>query len=465
MAKGGSIHKCSDCGYEQKKWTGQCRECKKFGTMNEIELGSLTVDNTKIKQHSGYAGRTTITEIKKLKDVQSTEEKRFSTGFTELDNVLGGGLIDGAVILVGGDPGIGKSTLLSQVLSNLSKNNKQTLYVTGEESASQIKLRTERLMLDIENISILTETNVEKIISEMIIDKPSVIIVDSIQTMFTTQSNSSAGSITQVKESTQMFTRFAKENNISIFIVGHITKDGTIAGPKILEHIVDTVLYFEGEKDSSLRIIRSLKNRFGEVNEIGVFSMQDIGLKEVKNPSAIFLTKSEKPIVGSVILITRDGTKNLLIETQSLVAASSSEYVQRKCVGVDRDRVSMMIAILQKKLTLPLFKHDIFVSVTGGIKISETAGDLSIVLSILSSYYDRPINNDVAVFGEVGLSGEVRPVRNGEDRIKEALKQGMTTFVIPKGNEPKNKKIKDELIKSGSKVILADSIEDLLVLF
>lgn len=465
MAKKGSIYVCSECGDESAKWTGKCKSCGKFNTMEEVEKTSLEVNESKIKQHSGYAGRTGSSAIRKLKDVKSTDEKRFSSGLGELDRVLGGGIIDGAVIIIGGDPGIGKSTILSQVLSHLSSEGRSSLYVTGEESESQVKLRTERLGLHIENVSILTETNVEKIITESTKEKPSAMIIDSIQTMFTTQSTSSAGSPTQLRESTQMLNRFAKQQNIPLFIVGHVTKDGSIAGPKMLEHIVDTVLYFEGEKDSRFRIIRSLKNRFGEVNEIGVFAMQEKGLKEVKNPSAIFLNQSDVQISGSSILITRDGSKNLLIETQALVAASSSEYVQRKCVGIDRDRVAMMIAILQKGMGLPLFKCDIFVSVTGGFKVTETAGDLAVICAILSSYNEKPLSNKMAIFGEVGLSGEVRPVTSGEERMKEAIKQGMTHFVIPHGNNPKSEKLKQDIKNNNIKITLVKTLEDLIPLF
>ena len=464
MAKNKTLHVCTECEETYVKWQGQCSNCKSWNTIEEKSASPTgQVNKTEVLSHVGYAGRTELAEITQLSKVVETTEFRDKTGFEELDRVMGGGgVVHGSVTLLGGEPGIGKSTILIQTIANMAKiSGKRTLYVTGEESQSQIKLRADRLELDTENIHILSETNVENILKQVMSFKPEILIIDSIQIMFTSTNTGMPGNKAQLEASTKMLSMFSKVNNISTFIIGHVTKDGAIAGPKVLEHIVDTVLYFEGEKDSKFRLIRSTKNRFGEVNEIAVFVMGDKGLQEVTNPSAIFLTKYETPISGSSLLVAREGTRNLLIEVQSLVTESTSDFVQRKAVGVERDRLEMIVAILQKKLGLKLWNQSIFVSVVGGVKLNETAADLSIITAILSSYYDKPLPSDLVVFGETGLAGEIRPVTSGEERMREAIKQGMKTFIVPKSNKPKGKKILADIKKNDIKVYPVSDLYEL----
>ena len=451
MKKAKITYVCTNCGEEYMKWQGQCSNCEEW---NKIEEGSSVpkVDKNEVFSHSGYAGRSGSSSIRKLSEVSSKDQMRDSTGFSELDGVMGGGVVVGSVTLIGGDPGIGKSTLLIQTISNMaSKLNKRTLYVTGEESDSQIKLRAERLELDTDKIHIISETNIETILEHVRDFKPEVLIIDSIQSMFTSSSSSNPGSKKQLEDSTKILTIYSKQNNVSTFIVGHVTKDGSIAGPKVLEHIVDTVVYFEGDEDSKFRLLRSIKNRFGETGEVALFSMEEKGLLEITNPSAIFLTKHEEPISGSSLLITREGSRNLIIEVQALVNETQSDFVIRKGIGIDKDRLEMIVAVLQKKLGLKLFNQSIHVSVVGGVRIKEPAIDLAIITSLISSFYDKPLPNDLVVFGEIGLAGEVRAVKSGEERIREAIKQGLKTFIIPKGNKPESKKllasIKKEKIK------------------
>lgn len=464
MAKSKTKHVCSNCDKVYVKWQGKCSGCQKFGTIEEVaDSPTGKVDKAEILSHSGYAGRTELAEIQKLSDVKDTDIMRSSTGFNELDRVMGGGgVVTGSVTLLGGDPGIGKSTILIQTVANMSTiNNKKTLYVTGEESPSQVKIRAERLGLDTEKISILSETNIENIISQAQKFKPEILIIDSIQIMFTSTNSSNPGSKRQLEDTTKTLTIFSKMNNISTFIIGHVTKEGSIAGPKVLEHIVDTVLYFEGEQDSRFRIIRSTKNRFGEVNEIAVFEMGETGLKEVSNPSAVFLTKYENPISGSSLIISREGTRNLMIEVQALVAESTSEYPQRRGIGVDRDRLELMINVLQKKLGIKLWNQSVFVSVVGGVKVVETAADMGIVLSILSSYYDKALPDGLVVFGELGLAGEIRKIQSAEERMREAIKQGMTKFIIPKGNKPVGKKVLQDIKDNNVKVYEVNDLYEL----
>jgi len=452
------------CNKTYSKWQGKCDKCEKWNT---IEEGSLSptgqVNESEVLSHVGYAGRTELAEITQLSKVVETSESRDPTGFSELDRVMGGGgVVHGSVTLLGGEPGIGKSTILIQTISNMANlSGKKTLYVTGEESQSQIKLRADRLGLDSEKIHILSETNVENILKQVMIFKPKILIIDSIQIMFTSTNAGMPGNKAQLEASTKMLSMFSKVNNISTFIIGHVTKDGAIAGPKVLEHIVDTVLYFEGEQDSKFRLIRSTKNRFGEVNEIAVFVMGDKGLQEVTNPSAIFLTKYENPISGSSLLVTREGSRNLIIEVQALVTESTSDFVQRKAVGVERDRLEMIVAILQKKLGLKLWNQSIFISVVGGVRLSETASDLAVIIALLSSYYDKPLPTDLVVFGETGLAGEVRPVSSGEERMREAIKQGMKTFIVPKANKPRGKKILADIKKNDVKIYTVSDLYEL----
>lgn len=433
MARASKKYMCTECGTHYPKAIGKCTNCGLFETIVEVEDNDT--DN-KINHHKGYSG-VGSSGIIKMSDIQSTEYSRLSTGFSELDRVLGGGLVEGSVNLIGGDPGIGKSTILLQVVYSLAEKGCKILYVTGEESPSQVKIRGHRLGMNLEKMHILASANVEEILTECKNFKPQILIIDSIQTMYLPDIKSSPGSVSQVKDSTQEITRYCKGNDVSCFIIGHITKDGAIAGPKALEHIVDAVFYFEGEQGSKYRMLRSNKNRFGEVNELGVFAMTEDGLKEVKNPSAIFLSKYEKDVAGSALMVNKEGSRPLLIEIQTLVSESNAEMVRRICLGLDKDRLILLMAILQKAARSKFYKYDVYVSVVGGLKVNETASDLALAVALLSSLEEKTIPRDYAFFGEIGLTGEIRPVPNGEERIKEAIKHGMKKIVLPKANAPK----------------------------
>jgi len=350
--------------------------------------------------------------------------------------VLGGGLVRGSVVLLGGDPGIGKSTILLQSLTRISVQQ-NALYVTGEESLQQVSMRAQRLNLPNEHLNLLSSTCVEEIIAQLGTSKPAIMVIDSIQTIFTNSLQSAPGSISQIRESTSILVRLAKQNNIAIFLVGHVTKEGQLAGPRVLEHMVDTVLYFEGDSSTRYRIIRAVKNRFGAVNELGIFAMTDEGLKQVSNPSAIFLSHHDQPVPGSVIMVSREGTRPLLVEIQALVTESHSGHPRRISVGLESNRLAMLLAILQRHGGIPLYDQDVFINAVGGVRIAETGADLAVILAILSSFRDRPVSNRLLVFGEVGLSGEIRPVPNGEERLREAEKHGFETAIIPKSNMPK----------------------------
>lgn len=458
---------CSECNAEFPKWQGKCPDCGAWNTIKQVDsiVVKAKVAESEVKNHSGYAGRSGFGDIQVLSDVKVSEFSKIKTGFNELDRVMSGnnGVVEGSVTLIGGDPGIGKSTILIQTVGHMADiGEKKVLYVSGEESLSQIKMRAERLKLNTKKLYILSETNIEKILEKVSRFKPDVLIIDSIQTMFTTSSNSKPGSTSQLRDTTTMLTTYAKTENVTTFIIGHVTKGGDIAGPKVLEHIVDTVLYFEGEKDSKFRILRSIKNRFGEVNEIAVFSMEEEGLKEETNPSAIFLNKSEEAYPGSVIVVAREGSKNLLIEVQALVSETGAENTQKRAIGLDRDRLPMIIATIQKRISIPLWKFDIFTSTVGGMKFTEPAMDISIALAILSSYFEKTLPQDLAVFGEIGLSGEIRSVLSGEERIKESMKQGQKQFLIPKGNFPKNPKLLAEIKKQDVKIRTVNSLIDVV---
>ncbi len=467
MAKVKEVYACSECGSEFSKWQGCCPDCKEWNTIDKVDsvVASKKTNDAEVINHSGYAGRSGFSDIQVLSEVVMSEFSKIKTGFKELDRVMSGidGVVEGSVTLIGGDPGIGKSTILIQTVGHMADiGNKKVLYVSGEESLTQIKMRAERLKLNTKKLHILSETNIERILEKVVRFKPDVLIIDSIQTMFTTSSTSKPGSVSQLRDTTQMLTTFCKTQNVTSFIIGHVTKGGDIAGPKVLEHIVDTVLYFEGEKDSKFRILRSIKNRFGEVNEIAVFSMEEEGLKEETNPSAIFLNKSEEPYPGSVIVVAREGSKNLLIEVQALVSETGAENTQKRAIGLDRDRLPMIIATIQKRISIPLWKFDIFTSTVGGMKFTEPAMDISIALAILSSYFEKTLPQELAVFGEIGLSGEIRSVLSGEERIKESMKQGQKHFLIPKGNYPKNKKLLAEIKKNDVKITTAKSLIDVV---
>ncbi len=419
---------CRACGASHPQWAGQCLDCKAWNTLEEISIAG----NPAYKPES--LQDLPASSVQHLCAVTTETKARLSTGLSELDRTLGGGLVDGSVILIGGDPGIGKSTLILQAMSALNKNH-TTLYVSGEESAQQISDRAMRLGIN-SDILLLSETYLEKIIKLTKEIKPKIIVIDSIQTMLTDGSTSVPGSVTQVRDCAAQFTQFAKQTNTILLMIGHVTKDGALAGPRILEHMVDTVLYFEGDAGGRYRIIRAIKNRFGAVNEISVFAMGENGLQQVENPSAIFLSTQAKPSSGSVVMVTREATRALMVEVQALVDTASGNP-RRVCVGLEQNRLSLQLAILHKHGGIATHDQDVFVNVVGGIKVVETAADLVVMLAILSSLRNKIIPKDWIVFGEVGLTGEVRAVYNGVERLSEAQKHGFKVAIIPKENAPK----------------------------
>lgn len=437
MAKEKILYSCTACGAQTPKWAGQCGDCGAWNTMVESVAAPVSTN----PRFSGYAGDAASTSVQRLADIEFTNEVRFSTGIAELDCVLGGGLVAGSVTLIGGDPGIGKSTLLSQTLAKLS-DKLPVLYVTGEESKQQVSMRAHRLELSSDELKLLTETSVERIISIARKESPKIMAIDSIQTVYTDILQSAPGSVAQVRESAAQLVRFAKQNNIALFLVGHVTKEGTLAGPRVLEHMVDSVLYFEGDPGSPYRVIRAIKNRFGAVNELGVFAMTDKGLREVSNPSAIFLSRHENPVSGSVIMVTREGSRPMLVEVQVLVDESHLGNPRRVALGLEQNRLAMLLAVMHRHGGIAMVDQDVFVNVVGGIRINETAADLPVLLAVLSSFRNKPLPEDLIVFGEVGLAGEIRPVPNGQERIREAAKHGYTRAIVPKANAPKKGAVK-----------------------
>ena len=429
-----TVYVCIECGAQAPKWAGQCTDCGAWNTLQETVAAPMVKADGRF---GGYAGDNGA-RIRVLSDVVAEHTERLPTGMTELDRVLGGGLVTGSVVLIGGDPGIGKSTLLIQALALLAQH-KPALYVSGEESAEQISLRARRLGLPGERLRVLTETCVERILALAARDKPGVLVLDSIQTFYTDALQSAPGSVAQVRESAARLVRFAKQTGTSLFLVGHVTKEGALAGPRVLEHMVDTVLYFEGESGSQFRLVRAIKNRFGAVNELGVFAMSDKGLREVANPSAIFLSRHEQQVAGSCILVTREGTRPLLVEVQALVDQSPLANPRRVALGLEQNRLSMLLAVLHRHGGVGLFDQDVFLNVVGGVRVTEPAADLPVLLSVLSSFRDRPLPGDLATFGEVGLAGEIRPVPNGQERLREAAKHGFKKVILPKANAPKKR--------------------------
>ena len=428
MAKEKTVYTCSACDASFSKWHGQCPEC---GQWDSIKESAPPEPN---RNFAGYTGSRC--ELRTMAEVELAVAPRFSTGMDELDRVLGGGLVRGSVVLIGGDPGVGKSTALLQVCCNLSRKIK-VLYVTGEESLQQIAMRARRLRLPDKDLLLLAETRVEAICDAAAREKPEVMVIDSIQTMHTALT-STPGSVTQVRESAAQLTQFAKQTGTAIFLVGHVTKTGDLAGPRVLEHIIDVVCYIEGRNDSRFRVIRAVKNRYGAVNEIGVFAMTDTGLKEIKNPSAIFLSRLPEPMPGSVVMVIWEGSRPLLVEIQALVDESYADNPRRVAVGLEQNRLAMLLAVLHRHGNIASYNQDVFVNVVGGIRVSETSADLALIMAIASSLKNRPLARDLVIFGEVGLAGEIRPVPGGMERLKEAVKHGFKQAIIPKANAPRD---------------------------
>ena len=428
MAKGKkSIFFCQNCGHEESKWLGQCPMCKEWNTFVEEKVSVTRGSTAAVQQVRDAKDAKVVT----LSSITTDDDERMQTGILELDRVLGGGIVPGSLVLVGGDPGIGKSTLLLQVCQKLSGQSRKILYISGEESLKQIKLRANRMGTVSESLFLLCETNLGVIRHVIVEQHPDMVVIDSIQTMYNEEVASAPGSVSQVRESTNVFMQLAKGLNISIFIVGHVTKEGTVAGPRVLEHMVDTVLYFEGDRHASYRILRGVKNRFGSTNEIGVFEMQKGGLVEVENPSEYMLSGKPENASGSVVACAMEGTRPMLMEIQALVCKTNFGMPRRTAAGLDYNRVNLLMAVLEKRMGMPLSAYDAYVNIAGGIRLNEPAADLGIVMAIASSYKNRPIDEDTIVFGEVGLSGEVRAVTMPEQRVSEAKKLGFKRCIVP----------------------------------
>lgn len=433
MAKAKTNYTCTECGGIVNKWAGQCPSCGQWNTL--VETIMEAAGNRFSGKHQSLAQTAPVLN---LSDIEASDVPRFGTGIEEFDRVLGGGLVPGGVVLIGGDPGIGKSTLLLQALSNLTKT-KKVLYVSGEESGAQIALRANRLVLDTQGLALQAEIQLEKILNTLADHKPEVVVIDSIQTIYSDALSSAPGSVAQVRECAAQLTRVAKTMNITMILVGHVTKEGALAGPRVLEHIVDTVLYFEGDTHSSFRLVRAIKNRFGAVNELGVFAMTERGLKGVSNPSALFLSQHESQVAGSCVMVTQEGTRPLLVEIQALVDSSFAPNAKRLSVGLEQNRLAMLLAVLHRHAGVAAFDQDVFINAVGGVKIAEPAADLAVLLAINSSMRNKPLPRSLVVFGEVGLAGEIRPAPRGQERLKEAAKLGFTIAMIPKANAPKQK--------------------------
>ncbi|MFD2179833.1 DNA repair protein RadA [Veronia pacifica] len=434
MAKAKRAYVCNDCGADYPRWQGQCSACAAWNTITEVRLAA-SPQVARNEKYAGYAG-TTEAKVQTLESIDLQEVPRFTSGFKELDRVLGGGIVPGAAILIGGNPGAGKSTLLLQTMCWLA-SQMPTLYVTGEESLQQVAMRADRLGLPKDKLKMLSETNVEAICQIARQENPRIMVIDSIQVMHVSDVQSAPGSVAQVRESAAALTRYAKQHNVAIFMVGHVTKDGSLAGPKVLEHCIDCSVLLDGSSDSRFRTLRSHKNRFGAVNELGVFAMTGQGLREVNNPSAIFLSRGEEVTSGSSVMVIWEGTRPLLVELQALVDYSQLANPRRVTVGLDHNRLAILLAVLHKHGGLQMSDQDVFVNVVGGVKVGETSADLALLLALISSFRDRPLPRDLVVFGEVGLAGEIRPVPSGQERLMEAAKHGFTRAVVPSANVPK----------------------------
>lgn len=432
MAKVKTNFTCSACGGVAYKWGGQCPACGEWNTLVE---GVVETAQNRYSQAPQSLAQTA--PVLQLSEIDALEVPRFTTGIDEFDRVLGGGLVAGGVVLIGGDPGIGKSTLLLQALAEMSRD-KRVLYVSGEESGAQIALRARRLGVEATPMKLQAEIQLEKILSTLIQHQPQVVVIDSIQTMYSDALSSAPGSVAQVRECAAQLTRAAKSSDVTIIMVGHVTKEGALAGPRVLEHIVDTVLYFEGDTHSSFRLVRAIKNRFGAVNELGVFAMTERGLKGVSNPSALFLSQHDTPVAGACVMVTQEGTRPLLVEIQALVDASHAPNARRLSVGLEQNRLAMLLAVLHRHAGIAAFDQDVFINAVGGVKIVEPAADLAVLMAIHSSMRNRPLPRGLVVFGEVGLAGEIRPAPRGQERLREAAKLGFSIALIPKANAPKH---------------------------
>lgn len=443
-SKAKTAYVCSDCGADFKKWQGQCSECQAWNTLSEVRLGS-SLTSARSAKFEGYAGGAKGNRVQTLAEISLQDLPRFGSGAGEFDRVLGGGFVPGSVVLIGGSPGAGKSTLLLQTLCLLAAQM-PALYVTGEESLQQVAMRAKRLGLPTDKLQMLSETSVEAICAIAESVKPKIMVIDSIQVMHMEDITSAPGSVSQVRESAAYLTRFAKQTGTVLILVGHVTKDGTLAGPKVLEHMIDCSILLDGDNDSRFRTLRGHKNRFGAVNELGVFAMTEQGLREVSNPSAIFLQRAEDVASGSVVMVMWEGTRPLLIELQALVDSSHLGNPRRVAVGLEQNRLAMLLAILHRHGGVMVGDQDVFVNVVGGVKVMETSADLAVLLSIVSSFRDRPLPQDLIVFGEVGLSGEIRPVPSGQERLREAAKHGFKRAIVPIANAPRDKTLGIEVV-------------------
>ena len=433
MAKTKTVYTCTECGGQSVKWQGQCPHCQAWNTLEESAAEAAASAGNR------FALLAESATLQRLSEVEAREEERISTGVPEFDRVLGGGLVAGGVVLIGGDPGIGKSTLLLQSLAEIGSNSppRKLLYVTGEESPQQVALRARRLGLDARQVHVLAEINLEKIQAAIQSEKAEVAVIDSIQTLYSGQLQSAPGSVAQVRECAAQLTRVAKASATSIIFVGHVTKEGALAGPRVLEHMVDTVLYFEGDTHSSFRLVRAFKNRFGAVNELGVFAMTDKGLKGVSNPSALFLSQHGTQVAGSCVMVTQEGTRPMLVEIQALVDEAHAPNPRRLSVGLEQNRLALLLAVLHRHAGIACFDQDVFVNAVGGVRITEPAADLAVLMAIVSSLKNKPLPPKLVAFGEVGLAGEVRPVQRGQERLREAAKLGFTHALVPKANRPR----------------------------
>lgn len=448
MAKARTLFLCSDCGGTAAKWEGRCPHCGAWNTLQETRESPTAASDHR------YAPLAASTPVRRLADIEAREQARNPTGIEEFDRVLGGGLVAGAVVLIGGDPGIGKSTLLLQALASLSERG-PVLYVTGEESAEQVALRAQRLGVSGDGVDLLAEIRLEQITQALVERQPGVAVIDSIQTLYSGELTAAPGSVSQVRECAAQLTRIAKQTGVTLILIGHVTKDGALAGPRVLEHIVDTVLYFEGDTHSSFRLVRAIKNRFGAVNELGVFAMTDRGLRGVSNPSALFLAGHSRDVAGSCVMATQEGTRPLLVEVQALVDTAHVPNPRRLSVGLESSRLAMLLAVLHRHAGVATYDQDVFVNAVGGVRIMEPAADLAVALAILSSMRDRPLPAGLLAFGEIGLAGEIRPAPRGQERLREAAKLGFEQAVVPRANLPRQP-IEGLIIRA------VDRVEDVL---